>query len=103
MSEHSLQKEVKPENSIILGTEQITSSTSSTTSTSESSMPQTSSEMITSSTTPTISQEPISCENENVISSIAPGIDQENTVEGKLKSFNRFFHNFQKKNCLKIN
>lgn len=87
MSAHDIQEDVKPEHSIILGTEQITSSTSSTTSTSESSMTQTSSELITSSTTssttPTMSQDHILCEDEKVISSVAMAISQENTVEGK--------------------
>lgn len=89
MPEHNAQIDVKQENSIILGTEQITSSSSSTTSKSESSMPQTTSELITSSTMPTMSQDLIACEEGKVISSVAPAISQENTMEGKLKSFNR--------------
>lgn len=85
MSAHDIQKDVNPEHSIILGTEQITSSTSSKTSTSENSILQTSIELITSSTTPTMAPDLILCEDEKVISSVATAISQENTVDGKLK------------------
>lgn len=87
MSEHHVQMDVKPEDSIILETEQIISSISSITSTTyANSMAETNkSDLITSSTIPTMSQDPISCTDENIISSLAPVIiSQENTLEGKL-------------------
>lgn len=90
MSEHNAQADVKPEHSIILGTEPIASSTSSTTSTSDTLMPLTSTELFTASTTPpTMAQDLILCEDEKVISSVGPAISQEYTMEGKLKSLNR--------------
>lgn len=86
MSGHNAQADtVKTEMPTILGTEQIISSTSSTTSASDSSMPQTPSEVITSSTTLTMSQHLVPCEDEKVISSMDPAISQENTMEGKIE------------------